>query len=94
MNGKFVVYQNDTTHQVMIVAMGTNGNSDAAGWLSNAESFGLQQWDNSAVQEQVFDAANSVLKAVDGTQLIVAGDSKAGHLPNLLSTPWKMTRLV
>jgi Ca2+-binding RTX toxin-like protein len=84
MNGKFVVYQNQTTHQVMIVAMGTNGNSDAAGWLSNAESFGLQQWASSAVQDQVFAAVNSALEHVGGTQLIVAGDSKGGALAQFI----------
>jgi hypothetical protein len=28
----------------MIVAMGTNGNSDWAGWETNAQSYGQQQW--------------------------------------------------
>jgi hypothetical protein len=38
LNGKFVVYANSSTHQVMVVAMGTNGNSDLPGWLANAET--------------------------------------------------------
>src|ERR1035437_8021012 len=38
--GKFVVYKNEITNQVMAVPMGTNGNDDAKGWLDNATDFG------------------------------------------------------
>jgi hypothetical protein len=84
MNGKFVIYENASSHQVMIVAMGTNGNSDLQGWLSNAESYGEQQWTGGNVQKRVFDEVDSDLRAVDGKQLIVAGDSKGGALAQFI----------
>src|ERR1700722_17747056 len=54
LNGKFVIYANSSTHQVMVVAMGTNGNSDLPGWLANAESTGQGQWATPDIQAQVF----------------------------------------
>jgi hypothetical protein len=85
MNGKFVVYQNTNTHQVVIVAMGANGNSDLAGWLSNAQSYGLSQWP-AGTETAVFTAASQALQTLGGSQLIVAGDSKGGALAQFIVT--------
>lgn len=82
LNGKFVVYENSSSHQVMIVAMGSNGSvrADAPGWLSNIETTGLGQWDSEDLQRRVFLAAERAMGDVTGQQLIVAGDSKGGAL--------------
>ncbi|HET9645297.1 MAG TPA: hypothetical protein VFP68_18525, partial [Burkholderiaceae bacterium] len=85
MKGKFVVYENSSEKEVMIVAMGTNGNSDLPGWLSNIQSYGKQQWTlKPGVQKSVFEAANEDLKEVEGDHLIVVGDSKGGALAQFI----------
>ncbi|WP_219623474.1 S8 family serine peptidase [Herbaspirillum seropedicae] len=84
MGGKFVIYKN-ANNQVMVVGMGTNGNSDRVGWLSNLEDFGLSQWRSRALNDEgrtvkqlVYEALNFALEG--GGQLLIAGDSKGGAL--------------
>ena len=87
MNGKFVVYRNVSTKEVMIVAMGTNGPKDHAGWASNFISYGMQQWVNDpTVAQSVFGLANDALASVGpGAKLIIAGDSKGGALAQFIA---------
>lgn len=82
--GKFVIYKNEATNQVMVVAMGTNGNGDIKGWASNAENVGLSQWlspardpvQNLTIKERVLKALNDEMAG--GATLVLAGDSKGG----------------
>jgi len=93
-NGKFVIYQNTTTQppQVMVVAMGTNGNADLKGWYSNASSFGENQWASVVTQQKVFSAVNTVLEKMGvpaaNARLIIAGDSKGGALAQFITATY------
>src|SRR5581483_10777804 len=49
--GKFLIYTNSQTRQVMISCMGTNGNSDTLGWWANFVNIGKDQWDDKGAAE-------------------------------------------
>ncbi|WP_188568481.1 calcium-binding protein, partial [Undibacterium terreum] len=89
LGGKFVIYKNDVTNQVMVVPMGTNGNDDKKGWYTNFKDFGLSQWTSPTKNENGDDIKTQVYKALnkaleDGGTLTIAGDSKGGAITNFV----------
>ena len=82
MGGRFVIFKNASTNTVILTSMGTNGNDDNKGWLSNFLDTGRSQWvsgaDGTSVRDRVLRALNQYISSE--TKLILAGDSKGGAL--------------
>ncbi|MBI5900981.1 MAG: hypothetical protein HZB40_17390, partial [Rhodocyclales bacterium] len=76
---KVVFYKNEQTNQIMPVAMGTNGNSDAVAWQSNLADQGRGAWNR--VEGSVLATLNALVGGSQpGVQIIWVGDSRGGAL--------------
>ncbi|MDD2893857.1 MAG: calcium-binding protein, partial [Halothiobacillaceae bacterium] len=83
--GKFTIYKNSATNTILVNGMGTNGNGDSLGWYSNLTSYGIAQWRDSGVKNEVYAALsqNGVVDA--STNIVFCGDSKGAMLAQIMA---------
>lgn len=101
--GKFVIYTNAETKEIMVSAMGTNGSNDTLGWATNFKDRGYSQitgnsaiWENADVWKTLSSAIQQSVSEIGGTSQVASlsfvGDSKGGAQAQMLLAMYVSSR--